>query len=69
MAGEIIYYYGGLTNPNFVIHIDSGNYIVSDYGANRIVELDSTLSGIIRSHSVSGVVYFDYNEENEHPYL
>jgi len=65
MSNSVIYSYFGVNNPNYAIQIYSGNYIVSDYGNGRIIELDSMLSGIIRSHSVSGVSFFDYSEENE----
>ena len=59
------YAYWGVNNPNFAIQIYSGNYIVSDYGNNRIIELTSTLSAIVRSYSINGCVFFDYSEENE----
>ena len=59
------YYYWGVQNPNFAIQIYSGNYIISDYGNNRIIEMDFTLSSILRTYSITGCVFFDYSEENE----
>ena len=56
---------GGLNHPNYAIQIDSGHYIISDYGNNRIIEVDSILSTILKSYSIVGVVFFDYSEVNE----
>lgn len=64
LAGSILYTYA-LNNPNFAIQINSGNYIISDYGNNLVVELDSSLVFVRNFGSGAGVVYFDYSEENE----
>lgn len=63
--GTYIYAFWGVSHPNHAIQINSGHYIVSDYGNNRIIELDSTLSTILRTYSMVGVVFFDYSEANE----
>ena len=65
MSQTAKYAYWGVSNPNYAIQIYSGNYIVSDAGNSRIIELDPTLSTVIRSYLTSGVVFFDYSEDNE----
>ena len=49
-----LYSYSGVLNPNFAIHINSGNYIVSDSGNNRILELNSTLTSALKVFSMGG---------------
>lgn len=63
--GTYIYAFFGVSHPNYAIQINSGHYIVSDSGNNRIIELDATLSTILRTYSMAGVVFFDYSESNE----
>lgn len=65
MTDTAKYAYWGVSNPNHAIQIYSGNYLVSDFGNNRIIELDSTLSTLVRAYFTSGVVFFDYSEDNE----
>lgn len=65
MSGSIIYSYWGLNNPNFAIQIANGNYIVSDYDNNRIIELNSSLSYMTKIYPLAGVVFFDYLESSE----
>ena len=62
---SILYSYWGLNSPNYAIQINNGNYIISDYGNNRIIELDSILSTILKNYSIVGSVFFDYSEANE----
>jgi len=64
--GTYTFVYWGLSHPNFAIQMNSGHYLVSDYGNNRIIELDFTLLvPLVRSYIMAGVVYFDYSEANE----
>jgi len=65
MSQTAKYAYWGVSNPNFAIQIYSGNYIVSDAGNDRIIELDSTLSTLVRSYATNGASFFDYSEDNE----
>jgi len=60
-----VYSFGGLSTPNFGIQINSGRYIVSDPGYSRIIELDPTLTTILKTYTTTGCAYFDYSEENE----
>ena len=60
-----LYNYVGLGTPTFVKQIRSGNYIVSAYDNNLVVELDSTLDNIVKSYAITSPVYFDYSEQNE----
>ena len=62
---SILYSYSGLNSPNYAIQINNGNYIISDYGNSRIIELDSALTTILRTYSISNCVFFDYSEINE----
>ena len=66
MTSSYIYSFSGLSNPNYAIQINSGHYIISDYGNQRIIELDPTLSTVVRSYyGMDGVVFFDYSEAND----
>ena len=58
------YSYSSLNNPSHVIQIDNGNYIVADYGNNRVIEIDETLSTLINSYSISTPVFVDYDNIN-----
>jgi hypothetical protein len=60
-----LYSYSGLTEPKFAIQIRRGSYIVADYGANRIIELDDTLNSLLESYSVPDPIYLDFSEQNE----
>ena len=65
MAEGSIYSYFGVNQPNYAVQINSGNYIVSDYGNNRVIELDGTTPSLVRSYNIADPVFFDYSEENE----
>ena len=63
MSENILYSYWGLSNPKHAIQIKNGNYLVCDNIG--ITELDITLTDIIKAFTVSGIIFFDYSEENE----
>lgn len=58
-----IYEYTSLNNPNHAIQVDSGNYIVSNYGDSEVLELDETLSSVLYTYSAAGV-FLDYDNIN-----
>jgi len=53
-----------VNDPRHAIQINSGRYIVSDYGNDKIIELDSIMSSVLKTYYVK-CTYFDYSEENE----
>ena len=65
MTSPYIYYFSGVSNPEHAITINSGRYIIADTGNNRIIELDSTLTSIMKNYSIGDPVFVDYSEENE----
>jgi len=60
-----IYSYFGVLNPKHVIQIYSDEYIVADTDNNRILWMDSTLSNVLKTYSVSKPQFIDYSEINE----
>ena len=59
-----LYSYTLLNNPVYAIQVDSGNYIVCDYGNNRVLELDETLSTLINTFAINTPIFVDYNNVN-----
>ena len=65
MSGSEIYAYRGVSNPNYALQINSGNYLVSDYGNDRIIELNTAYPSPVKEYAINDPVFFDYSEENE----
>lgn len=53
-----------VSDPRHVVQINSGRYIIADYGNDRVIELDEKMTTILKTYYVK-CVYFDYSEENE----
>lgn len=53
------------TDVTHAIHLPNRNYLVSDVGASELVEMNETLSSVVRTFAISNVAFFDYHERNE----
>lgn len=56
-----VYSYSTVLNPLHAIQTDSGNYVIADYGHNRVVEVTPTLSAMVNTYSISTPVFIDYD--------
>ena len=65
LSGSVIASYNSLLDPRHAIQTESGTYIVCDYGNDRVVELNSSLSGIVNAYSINNPVFVDYFHENK----
>lgn len=65
--GENLLFKGGFDRPMHVIQMANRNYLIADYGGNRIVEVDEELNALAspKSMAIDSPVFFDYNERNE----
>ena len=61
----IIYSWANVSDPRHVFHTESGTYIIADYGNNRVIELNSTMTAIVNSYAVANPVFVDYCHEDK----
>jgi len=65
--GSYKYSYNGVSNPKHAINLNNGRYVVADFGNNRVIELNSTLTTILKNYNaaINSPVFVDYNEADE----
>jgi len=64
LSDTVPVYSYAVSDPRHAFQINSGRYIVADYGNARVIELDSTMTTISKTY-VGTCTYADYSEENE----
>ena len=60
--GPALYTTSACNTPKHICQLDNLNYLISDYGNNRVIELNETLTTTVRSMSILHPVFCDYNK-------